>query len=168
MISPETKKSEVAGLEMGMDVQVMGTVVYKMSKRDYGFFVVDDSSGTTPIRLFSNLQALQKIKEGDLVDVFGKVEDYKGEAFIRPTFIRKIKDPNWYLVRKLELLVPGEKKVLKAIKKLDSGDGAGMEDLKNHLRIGEDQLKNDLTKVLSDGMVYEPTPGRYKVTDDGV
>jgi RPA family protein len=168
MISPETKKLEIAGLEMGMDVQVMGTVVYKMSKRDYGFFVVDDGTSTVLIRLFSNLQALQKIKEGDIVDVFGKVEDYKGEDFIRPTFIRKIKDPNWYLARKLELLVPSEKKVLKAIKELDSGDGAGMEDLRNYLGTSEDQLKGDLIKVLSDGLVYEPSPMKYKVTDDGI
>ncbi len=168
MISPETKKVSVADVRLEMDVQLMGTVVYRMSKRDYGFFVVDDGTGTIPVRLFSNLKALQKIKEGDIVDVFGRGDDYKGETFIRPTFIRRIKDPNWWLVRKMELMGSEGKKVLKAIKELDSGDGAGLEDIEERLKIGEEALKKELSKVLSDGLVYEPSPRRYKVTDDGI
>lgn len=89
-------------------VRVLGTVVsrYVGEDRKYGSITLDDATETILVKTFGEeLALLEGIKPGDIVDVVGKVKEYGGERYISPESIWRIRDPNWELVRKLELLM---------------------------------------------------------------
>ena len=89
-------------------VRVLGTVVsrYVSEDRKYGSITLDDATETIAVRTFrEELELLERIKPGDIVDVIGKVKEYEGERYVSPESIWQIRDPNWELVRKLELLL---------------------------------------------------------------
>lgn len=89
-------------------VRLMATVVSRFVSEDqkYASLTLDDASDTITVRVFrDDIELLQEIKPGDIVDVVGKIKEYNEEKYISPESIRKIEDPNWELVRKLELLL---------------------------------------------------------------
>jgi len=47
---------------------------------------------------------LADFKVGDLIDVIGRVREYEGEVYLLPEVIARIEDPNWELVREMEVL----------------------------------------------------------------
>ncbi|RLJ02870.1 MAG: hypothetical protein DRP11_02435 [Candidatus Aenigmatarchaeota archaeon] len=96
-------------------VRVMATVMTKFISDDgnYGFLVLDDGTETIRAKAFQNTKIFSDIDVGDIVDLFGKVRVYADEVYITPEIIRKINDPNWLILRNLEII-----KELKRIKEL--------------------------------------------------
>jgi RPA family protein len=100
-------------------VRVLGTVVSRFISEDqkYGSITLDDGSDTIAARVFrSDVELIDDIKPGDIVDTIGKVKEYNEEKYINLESAKKVEDPNWELVRKLELLLKenrarGEKKI---------------------------------------------------------
>jgi len=89
-------------------VRVMATVVSRFVSEDqkYASLTLDDASDTITVRAFrDDIELLRDMKPGDIVDVVGKIKEYNEEKYIAPESIVKIEDPNWELVRKLELLL---------------------------------------------------------------
>ena len=87
-------------------VRIMGTVVQKFISEDngYGFFILDDGTETVRVRSFKDSVDLIKTAEiGDMIDVFGRVRKYEEEIYVIPEILRKVEEPNFYIVRKLEL-----------------------------------------------------------------
>ncbi len=88
-------------------VRILGSVVSKFVSDDknYSTVTLDDGSDTITVRTFEEeRELLEGIDLGDMVDVVGKVKDYQEERYITPESMWKLDDPNWELVRKLELL----------------------------------------------------------------
>ncbi len=88
-------------------VRVMGTVVSKLigDSGKYGFFVLDDGTETIRIRAFEDqLHLIEKVEIGDIVDVIGRLRKYEDELYIIPEIVVKIDNPNWEILRKLELI----------------------------------------------------------------
>ncbi len=52
---------------------------------------------------------MEEFEVGDLVTVIGKVREYEGEVHLVPEVIREVEDPNWELLRELEILEKREK-----------------------------------------------------------
>jgi RPA family protein len=88
-------------------VRVMGVVVAKFVSDDgkYSSITLDDASATIAVRAFREVDPLVKVSVGDTVDVVGKVKEYDGEIYILAEVVRVIDDPNWELVRELELAI---------------------------------------------------------------
>jgi len=87
-------------------VRIMGTVVQKFISEDngYGFFIIDDGTETIRVRSFKDSVDLIKTAEiGDMIDVFGRVRKYEEEIYVIPEILRKVEEPNFYILRKLEL-----------------------------------------------------------------
>ena len=85
----------------------MGTVVERFIRDDssYGFLYVDDGSGTLSLRAWrEHVARLAGFEVGDLVDAIGRVREYAGEVYLVPDLIVGVGDPNWELVRELEIL----------------------------------------------------------------
>ena len=85
----------------------MGTVVERFIRGDssYGFLYVDDGSGTLSLRAWrEDVARLAGFEVGDLVDAIGRVREYAGEVYLVPDLIVRVRDPNWELVRELEIL----------------------------------------------------------------
>jgi len=49
------------------------------------------------------------VKPGYIVDVIGRIKEYEGEKSITAESVWKVEDPNWELVRRLELLIKGHR-----------------------------------------------------------
>lgn len=93
-------------------VRVMGTVVARFVGEDqkYASLTLDDGSDTIAARAFrDDVELLQEVKPGDIVDVIGKVKEYADEKYINVESVRRVEDPNWELVRRLELLIKGRR-----------------------------------------------------------
>ena len=87
--------------------RVMGTVVDKFVREDrsYATLRLDDGSGTISIRAWrEGVPELDSFSIGALVDVIGRVREFEGEIYLVPELILRVDDPNWELVRELEII----------------------------------------------------------------
>ena len=88
-------------------VSIIATVVDTFVKAESGFSSIslDDSSGTINVKAFKDdVSLLENIKVGDIVSVFGRLREYNDERYILPELVKVLDNPNWELVRKLELI----------------------------------------------------------------
>jgi RPA family protein len=88
-------------------VNLIGTVVNHFISEDsnYGTITIDDNSSTIRIKSFrEDTNAIKKVKIGDLVLVIGRIRKYNDEIYINHEIIKALNNPNWELLRKLELL----------------------------------------------------------------
>ncbi len=169
--------------------RIMGTVVAKYISEDekYGSITIDDGSDTISVKAFRNeVKLIKKIEEGDIVDVVGKVKEYNGEKYITAECIATIEDPNWELVRKLELFLKYRESVkenkregeieiqeetieespkfiiLNLIEELDDGQGVKYISLLEKSGFSEEKLESVLNELMQEGEIYEPKIGRFK------
>jgi len=160
-------------------VRVMGTIVdiFRSELSDYMNFTLDDGTGTIRVKVWSEKPVISEIRIGDIVDVIGLVRLYRDEVYLIPELVIKVKDPNWELVRELELhlfsfLRIGEfyvtrkvslhKNILKILDSLDMGDGVPKETLEKFLNVSGDELERELDILLREGIIYETNEGAYK------
>ncbi len=87
-------------------VRFLGTVVSKFVAEDSKFasVTIDDGSDTIRLKTFKTAKPLDALNVGDIVDVIGKLREYEGEKYMIPEIARKIADPNYELMRRLELV----------------------------------------------------------------
>lgn len=88
--------------------RIMGVAVSRFVSEDrrYASITLDDGSDTVAVKAFrDDVDLLMDVKPGETVDVVGKVKEYGGEKYINAESVWHVKDPNWELVRRLELLV---------------------------------------------------------------
>ncbi|NOZ76889.1 MAG: hypothetical protein GXO65_04285 [Euryarchaeota archaeon] len=175
-------------------VRVLGTVVSKFvsDTGSFGSLTLDDGTDTIQARAFSeDLDKIELIRPGDMVDIVGRVREYNGEEYIALEAAARIEDPNWELVRRLELYmrrdsIPGQLTpppgggeesiqveeesvtedkglvVLGILEELDEGDGVSYSDLLARAAISEDELEEVLGDLMGRGDIYEPKIGRFK------
>jgi len=88
-------------------VNLIGSVVdvFISPERSFASVALDDGSGTINVRTFKeDIGMLEGLKVGDMVMVIGRIREYNNDKYIIPEIIKNLNDPNWELVRKLELL----------------------------------------------------------------
>ncbi|RLJ01347.1 MAG: hypothetical protein DRP10_04275 [Candidatus Aenigmatarchaeota archaeon] len=109
---------EVNGMKISR-VRVLATVIDKFVSEDgnYATLTLDDTTDTIRCKIFMNsnfsdnlsrqnlidLETINNIEKGDLIDVIGKIKEYNEERYIQPEIIVKIEDPNFEVLRKLEI-----------------------------------------------------------------
>jgi RPA family protein len=164
-----TPKTKLIDVQPGQRARIMGTIVntYVTSDNNYGFFVVDDNTETIRVKVFNGARMIKRMRVGQLVDIFGTVEEYKGEVYIKPELVKRVKDPNLYLLRMVELLgtqKPAGEKVLKILQESKDEDGVGMEELEKLSGLDRSAIQELLAQLMLKGAVYEPTKGCFKIT----
>lgn len=88
-------------------INLIATVVDKFVRDDGGYATLSLDDGTETIRAKAWTEGVREMEEfevGDLITVVGKVREYEGEIHLVPEVIRRVEDPNWELVRRLEIL----------------------------------------------------------------
>ncbi|MBI4163488.1 MAG: hypothetical protein HY512_01380 [Candidatus Aenigmarchaeota archaeon] len=169
----ETKYGEKVGR-----ARVMATVVNKFVSEDgkYIGLTLDDGTDTIRIKMWDNFALVEKIIEGDIVDVIGKVRVYNEEVYIVPEIVYKIENPNLELLRKLEITKKlrklgvieanpideneaVRKKILEVIG--SSKEGVTYNKLME-IKAGKGVVEKIVDDLLSGGLCYEPTPGTIK------
>ncbi len=163
--------------------RIMATVVSKFISDDenFGSITLDDSSDTIRAKCFKDLNVLQGVEVGQLVDVIGKVREYNDEIYLIPEIIRQVKNPNLVLLRRLELLkksksgpvkekTQGEKDkeekedVRKLVLDMISKSKEGIEYKELIAKSGktEAEIENIVNELLAEGICYEPSPGKIR------
>ncbi len=164
--------------------RILGTVVQKFISEDnkFGSITLDDTTETIRVKVFKTMKPIEHVNIGDLVDVIGKIREFDDEIYIIPEIINKITDPNIEILRRAELLkksvssgiektkdvtpdISKEREdlrvaVLKAIE--SKKDGAVFDDIVKMVKASEDKIEEIIDELLSEGVCYEPSPGKIK------
>ena len=110
------------GIKMNK-ARILGTVVQKFisdnSDKPFAIITIDDSTETISCRLWNNLDLIQDIEVGDIVDLIGLLREYNNEIYIVPDLIKKIDDFNYETLRRLEIAESLEKLGIKKEAKED-------------------------------------------------
>jgi RPA family protein len=173
-LSKEDNALQISKGEAVSRLRVMGTVIDTFSKDDgsYSTITLDDGTETIQARAFrEDTKKLENINKGDLVDILGRPQEYEGEIYVRPDGVQKLSDPNWELLRKLELEEGAkvdpkqlEKLVIEKIRELDEGDGANINDIKSAFSDFEEKDIIDIVRnLMMRGDVFEPTKGNLRL-----
>ncbi len=88
-------------------VNIVATVVdvFKSEDGNYFSFTLDDGTATIRFKAFNeDTNKLLNIEKGNLVLVIARVREYQGELYLAPEITKILKDPNFELIRKAELL----------------------------------------------------------------
>lgn len=98
-------------------VRVMGRILAKFTNEDgsYGSLTIDDTTGAIRLKAFrTDLRLFKDPQIGDLVDCVCKIRKYLDEVYLTPETVVLLDNPNWELLRRLELAK--ERKQLRELK----------------------------------------------------
>jgi len=144
-------------------VRILGSVVSKFENDDknYSNITIDDGNDTITVRAFKDDgELLEDIDLGDIIDVMGKVKEYQEERYISPESIWKLDNPNWELVRKLELLT--KKGSREALGKDDIVTGDEVKEVVETPPAAEDFAKPDESAIEVVEEIVESEPEEQK------
>jgi RPA family protein len=166
--------------------RVLGTVVARFVAEDgkYAAVTLDDGSDTIRLKVFKTTKPLDALNVGDIVDVIGKIREYEGERYIIPEVAKRVDDPNYEILRRLELVYK-ERGIGKAREFIEKNKGRDPEELKKELlekhglekqwvdifiaeREGKEKnaLKKQILDIIGshkDGVVYSEIVKKVKV-----
>ncbi len=160
-------------------VNIIANVIDKFEsegERKFASITIDDGSGQIRARLFGEeIAKLQDTSQGDTLIIIGLLRSYNQEIYILPELIKKA-DPKYLLVRKLEIektfskpLTSEQKNKVKAlrdeiidkIKQAEPKEGIDKEEIILNLKNSRPEIiTQEIQKLLEEGIIYEPRPGR--------
>jgi len=128
-------------------VNVIATAVSKFVAEDgnYGSLTLDDGTETIRVKAFGpDVIRVKDVRIGAILRFVGKLKNYSDETYLAPEVVRELEDPNWIIVRKLELGSPKDVKKLEKEKKKDlaepSEESKGADEVKTE-KIERDEAK---------------------------
>jgi RPA family protein len=162
-------------------VNIIANVIDKFEsegERKFASITLDDGSGQIRARVFGNeITKLQWASQGDTLIIIGLLRSYNQELYILPELIKKA-DPKYLLVRKLEIEKTFSKplnseqknkikvlrdEIIDRIKAAESKEGIDKEEIILTLKNSKPEIiTQELQKLLEEGIIYEPRPGRVR------
>jgi len=160
---------------------IIANVVEKFESEGESRFAsitLDDGSGQIRARLFGqDIDKFKDLIQGDTLLIIGVLRSFNQELYILPEIIKKT-DPKYLLIRKLEIekstpkpLTSEQKQEIKAfrdeiidlIKTSESNEGIEKEEIINKIKNTNPKIiSQEIQKLLEDGVIYEPRPGRVR------
>lgn len=172
-------------LELGdkkiIRINIIANVVDKFESQGevkFANITIDDGSGQIRARVFSdNLDKFEDIVQGDTLVVIGLIRSYNQELYIIPEIIKK-QDPKYLLIRKLEIeksfpkiltkeqrieLKSYRDEIIDLIKNSENIGGIDKEEIIiNFKAIKAETISQEIRRLLEEGIIYEPRPGRVR------
>jgi RPA family protein len=170
-------------LELGnrqiVRVNLIANVIDKYQsegEKRFASITLDDGSGQIRARVFGeDFNKFDNLSQGDTVVLIGLLRSYNQELYILPEIVRK-QDPKYLLIRKLEIeknypsYTPIKKQEIKAlrdevinlIKNAESKEGIDKEEIIMTLKARPEIISQEIQKLLEEGIIYEPRPGRVR------
>lgn len=159
-------------------VNVIANVIEKFiqdeGEKKYGSITVDDASGQIKLKAFGeDINKFQELNQGDTILVTGLLRSWNNEVYITPEIMKK-KEPSFLMVRKLEIESELPKsldktqlhllkdKLITLIKEAEKDNGIDVEKLILDLKESPDHINQEIKKLLEEGLIYEPRPGRLR------
>lgn len=180
----EALNKRLLHLELGnkkiVRVNLIANVIDKFESEGESRFAtitVDDGSGQIRARLFGeDVKKFNDLSQGDTLLIIGLLRSYNQELYILPELIKK-QEIKYLLIRKLEIEKSfsqhptNEKKqeikvlreeIINLIKNAEPNDGIDKEELIIKIRTQPNLVTQELQKLLEEGIIYEPRPGRVR------
>jgi len=158
-------------------VNVLANIIDKFiqeGERKFGSITIDDASGQIKLKAFGDdVDRFGAFNQGDTVLVIGLLRIWNNEIYITPEIVKK-KEPAYLLVRKLEIekempkisdpsqLSALKDKMIEMIKAAEKDGGMDMDVLIMELHEPPEIINQEVKKLLEDGVVYEPRPGKIR------
>jgi RecG-like helicase len=143
-------------------------------EKKYVSLTIDDASGQIQLKSFGeDIGILTKVSQGDTLQIIGNVREWNGDLYIIPEVV-KVVDPRWLLVRKLEIQnarkdIPADPSdspvkdlIMEKIKQAEPDGGIDIETIKLDIEASPDTIDLEIKKLLEEGLIYEPRPGRLR------
>lgn len=143
-------------------------------EKKYGTITLDDATGQIRVKTFGDdIEKFSQLNQGDTILIIGLLRYWNNEVYITPEIIKK-KDPSFLLIRKLELeaeepksldkekLIQLKDKMLQIIKDAEKDNGVEIEKIILDLHEPPDAINHEIKKLIEDGLVYEPRPGKLR------
>ena len=168
-------------------VNIIGFIVGMDLEKDS--MIIDDGTGTISLRFFvEDLPNLDNLSIGDLVLIIGRPRIWNTNIYLVPEIINKVNNL-WLKARKLEMklistgkkeksspekkeeVTPTETKIidnpyeviLKLIKKMDTGDGAYIDEIIASSKIPN--CEKIINNLIEEGEIFQLGPGKIKILD---
>ncbi len=158
-------------------VNIIANVVDKFVQeveKKYASITLDDATGQIRVKTFGDdISKFSTLNQGDTILIIGLLKYWKNEVYISPEIIKK-KDPAFLLIRKLEIeaeepktidrekLTQLKDKIIQMVKEGDKNNGIEIEKIILDLHEHPDIINQEIKKLLEDGKVYEPRPGKLR------
>lgn len=143
-------------------------------EKKFGSLTLDDGSGQIKVKAFGDdVEKLASFNQGETILVIGMIRSWNNELYLTPDIIKK-KDTNYLLIRKLEVEQALPKRtdkeastqlkdrLLALVKEAEKDQGIESEKLIFELKEHPSLINQEIKKLLEEGMVYEPRPGRLR------
>jgi len=162
-------------------VNVVGNIVERYDSEGetkYTFLKLDDGSGQISLKIFTDdVEKFKEIVQGLTVTVIGLLRNWNNETYIAPEIIKE-QEPKYLLIRKLEIekiknleaepinnaqITAVKDKILGTIKNSEEEGGIEMDKIIMNLReISPEIITQEVQKLLEEGIVFEPRPGKVR------
>jgi len=143
-------------------------------EKKFASITLDDATGQIKAKTFGDdIEKLSPLSQGDTIQIIGLLRSWNNEIYILPEIVKK-KDSKYLLVRKLESDIATPKtlektelqdlkaKILEIIKKEESNSGAEVESIILELKSPPAAINQEIKKLLEEGIIYEPRPGKVR------
>lgn len=170
-------------------VNIIGTIVFKSIDRfEYETLIIDDGTGRIFTRSYEKNSQVNYLNVGDIIMVIGRPREFNNENYIISDIIKKVTEPKWILVRKLELEILKKRNdnniknqntgltefpqqehaqnstdIYNLIKELDTGNGVPIEDIIN--KSGLEETEKIINNLIKNGDIFEIKAGILKVLE---
>ena len=144
-------------------------------EKQFASLTIDDASGQLKLKAFGeDIEPLKEIMQGDTLQIIGNVREWNGELYVIPEVVKKV-DTRWLLIRKLEIQnakkdipITGsgdsdlKNNIMQKIKNAESDGGIDIDTIIMDVEASPDTINVKVKKLLEDGLIYEPRPGRLR------
>ncbi|MFH1521927.1 MAG: OB-fold nucleic acid binding domain-containing protein [archaeon] len=179
---PVMNEGKFMFLELGdkkvVRVNILANCVDKFiqeGEKQFASLTVDDASGQLKLKAFGeDIEPLKEIMQGDTLQIIGNMREWNGELYMIPEVVKKV-DTRWLLVRKLEIqnarksMPAAENKssglkneIMKKIRDAESDGGIDVDTIIMDVEASPDAINIEVKKLMEDGLIYEPRPGRLR------
>lgn len=177
---PMTDEGKFLFLELGdrkiSRINILANCVDKFlqeGEKKYASLTVDDASGQIRLKAFGgDIEILKNVSQGDTLQIVGTIREWNGELYLLPEIVKKV-DTRWLLVRKLEIQnarkeIPANASsstkdlVMQKIKSAEVDGGIDIDTIIMDIEASPDLINSDIKKLLEEGLIYEPRPGRLR------
>jgi len=146
---------------------------FQEGEKKYASLTVDDASGQIRLKTFGDdIETFRNIVQGDTLQIIGNVREWNGELYVIAEVVKKV-DPRWLLVRKLEIQnsrkdmpeensSPVKDMIMQKIKDAEADGGIDVDTIIMDTEASPDIINTEIKKLLEEGLVYEPRPGRLR------
>jgi len=168
----ETLNKQV--VRVNLIANIVDKFIQEAEDKKYASLTLDDASGQIRLKAFGDdIEKFVPLNQGDTILVIGLLRMWNNEIYISPEIIRK-KEPSFLLLRKIEMessqvKMPSKEeilalrdKLLTIIKNAEKDGGINKETLILELKESPETINSEIKKLLEDGIIYEPRPGRIR------